>query len=115
MVGVNGGAMSILENVRATDRMMEVVEKLSWQMGVSGAVEFQSRIARDDQTADVVFLEMAELLWVGNRDVLRAFFRRYFQLMPKARQWQVAYALAGSFLDRPAGIKRDTFELDLIY
>jgi len=58
---------------------------------------------------------MAEMLWVGNRDVLRAFFRRYFQLLPKARQWQVAYELAGSFLDRRAGIKRDTFELDLIY
>ena len=95
--------------------MMEVVEKLSWQMGMSGALEFQSRIARADQTTDIVFLEMAEMLWVENRDVLLAFFHRYFQLLPKARQWQVAYAMAGSFLDRPAGIKRDAFGLELIY
>jgi len=52
--------------------------------------------------ADVVFLEMAEALWIEHRNVLTAFYRYYFHRLPRERQWRVAYTTAGSFLDRSA-------------
>ena len=54
--------MSILEMIRQTDRMLEVVDDLSRHMGMSDATEFQKRIGSDDPAADVAFLEMAETL-----------------------------------------------------
>jgi hypothetical protein len=94
--------MSILEMIRQTDRMLEVVDDLSRHMGISDAAEFQKRIGSDDPAADVAFLEMAEALWVEHRDVLQAFYRHYFHHLSKELRWRVAYTTAVSFLDRPA-------------
>jgi hypothetical protein len=105
--------MSILERIRATDRMQNVVEELAQHAGMKDAMEFQNRIAVDDQGADIAFLEMAEDLWVENRDLLRDFFRHYFHRLSREHQWQVAYTLSGSFLDRSPIRKRDE-ALDLM-
>ena len=94
--------MSILEMIRQTDRMLEVVDDLSRHMGMSDATEFQKLIGSDDPAADVAFLEMAETLWVEHRDVLQVFYRHYFHHLSKERRWRVAYTTAVSFLDRPA-------------
>ena len=45
--------MSILERIRATDRMLEVVDELSRHMGMKDGTEFQKRIAADDQAAEL--------------------------------------------------------------
>jgi hypothetical protein len=94
--------MSILEKIRHTDRMLEIVDELSRHMGMTNASEFQKRIASDDPSADVAFLEMAETLWVEHREVLQAFYRYYFHHLSKERKWSVAYTTAVSFLDRPS-------------
>jgi len=94
--------MSILERIRATDRMLEVVDELSRHMGMKDGTEFQKRIAADDQAGAIAFLEMAEMLWIEHRDVLQVFYRRYFHHLSRDQQWRVACTTAGSFLDRSA-------------
>jgi hypothetical protein len=98
--------MSILERIRATDQMLQIVDELSRQAGMKDVSEFQQRIARADQTADVAFLEMAEMLWIEHRDVVQAFYRHYFHHLSREGQWRVAYTTAGSFLDRSAAPER---------
>ena len=105
--------MTILEWIRATDRMMEVVDELSRQMGMKDITEFQSRIAVDDETADIAFLEMAEMMWLEHKGLLQAFYRRYFHSLSRERQWRVAYTTAGSFLDRSAGTGKAASDIDL--
>jgi len=70
--------MSILERIRATDRMLEVVDELSRHMGMKDGTEFQKRIAADDQAGGIAFLEMAEMLWIEHRDVLQVFYTTLF-------------------------------------
>jgi predicted glycoside hydrolase/deacetylase ChbG (UPF0249 family) len=97
--------MSILEMIRDTERMLDIVNELSRHMGMADGMEFQKRIARDEAAAEVAFLEMAEALWNEHRDVLQAFYRHYFHHLCKERQWRVAYTTAVSFLDRPAHVQ----------
>src|SRR5437868_15096244 len=94
--------MSILERIRATDRMLEIVDELARQAGMNGATEFQECLGGNDPTAEIACLEMAETLWIDHRDVLQAFYRHYFHRLSRERQWRVAYTTAGSFLDRSA-------------
>ena len=97
--------MSILERIRDTDVMLDVVDELSRHMGMKGAMDFDKRITIDDESADIAFLEMAETLWIERRNVLQAFYRYYFPHLPKERQWRVTYMTAASFLDRSASSK----------
>src|SRR2546430_17513298 len=80
--------MSILERIRATDRMLEIVDELARQAGMNGATEFQECLGRNDPTAEIAFLEMAETLWIDHRDVLQAFYRHYFHRLSRERQWR---------------------------
>jgi hypothetical protein len=86
--------MSILERIRDTDRMLQIVDELSRHTGMADATEFQNRVARDEAAAEVAFLEMAEALWNEHRDVLQAFYRHYFHHLSKERQCRVAYTTA---------------------
>ena len=97
--------MSILERIRDTDRMLQIVDALFRHTGIGGATEFQKQIARDEAAAEVTFLEMAEALWNEHRHVLQAFYRHYFPHLSKERQWRVAYTTSVSFLDRPAHVQ----------
>jgi aminoglycoside phosphotransferase family enzyme len=99
--------MSILERIRATDTMLEVVGELAKQVGLRDISEFQIRIASNDQSADIAFLDMADALWAERRDVLQAFFRHYFHQLSRERQWRVAHTMAGSFLDRSSAVGED--------
>jgi hypothetical protein len=96
----DGGAMSLLERLHATDRMLQVVDELAREAGMTGVNEFQTRIARSDQGGDVAFLELAEMLWPEHRDLVETFYRYYFHRLSREGQWRVAYTTAGSFLDR---------------
>ena len=94
--------MSVLESIRATDQMLLVVDAQSRRKGMKDVTEFQERIAKDDPTGGTEFLEMAETLWIEHREVLQAFYRRYFHHLSRDQQRAVAYITAVSFLDRPA-------------
>ena len=87
--------------------MLEAIGELAQQAGLRDMSEFQIQIARNDQSADIAFLDMAEALWAARRDVLQAFFRHYFHQLSRERQWRVAYTMAGSFLDRSSAVGED--------